>query len=230
MKYIAAYLLSVIGGNKSPTAADVRKILEAAKANVDDESLEIVIKELHGKSVYDVMDAGVSKLVASSGPRAGGAAPAGGAAASAGGAGVGGNPYGLSPAARHSLPMDPSRKQEEGLQLYPPHMHTHHQLYASSGAVPRSHTTAPSTTQPYGSSFLNRYTVPSHQNSQPYGSSGPGGPLSAPPVYNLPATGPGVPAGGLHLPGSPARPGAPQLRYSFSEGSTSGSPGFHAQS
>merc|ERR1711862_657982 len=55
-KNVAAYLLAILGGNKEPTEADIKKILEAASANVDAEAIKKVVSELKGKSVYEVMD------------------------------------------------------------------------------------------------------------------------------------------------------------------------------
>merc|ERR1712137_386394 len=84
MKTVAAYLLCVLGGNKTPTEADLKKVLEAASANVEAEALKKVVSELSGKNVYEVMDQGAEKLTAvpSGGARSGGAGPpAGGAAA-----------------------------------------------------------------------------------------------------------------------------------------------------
>eukprot|EP00339_Tiarina_fusa_P004565 CAMPEP_0117029004 /NCGR_PEP_ID=MMETSP0472-20121206/21041_1 /TAXON_ID=693140 ORGANISM="Tiarina fusus, Strain LIS" /NCGR_SAMPLE_ID=MMETSP0472 /ASSEMBLY_ACC=CAM_ASM_000603 /LENGTH=111 /DNA_ID=CAMNT_0004736653 /DNA_START=31 /DNA_END=366 /DNA_ORIENTATION=- len=84
MKNVAAYLLAILGGNKEPTEADIKKILEAASANVDAEAIKKVVSELKGKSVYEVMDQGAEKLTAvPSGGARGGAS--GGAAAPAGG-------------------------------------------------------------------------------------------------------------------------------------------------
>merc|ERR1711874_736564 len=75
MKTIAAYLLAVLGGNKTPSEDDVKRILEAAAANVDAEAISKVVSELSGKSVYDVMDEGAGRLVAvSTGGSRGGAA------------------------------------------------------------------------------------------------------------------------------------------------------------
>merc|ERR1712000_739412 len=83
-KNVAAYLLCVLGGNKSPSEADVKKVLEAASANVDAEAITKVVSELNGKSVYDVMDQGAEKLTA---VPSGGRGSAGGAVgAAAGGA------------------------------------------------------------------------------------------------------------------------------------------------
>jgi len=88
MRNIAAYLLLQIGGNASPSAADVKKVLASVGIETDDERLEKLISELSGKDVNEIIAAGSAKLssVPSGGAAAGGAAPAaaaGGAAAAA---------------------------------------------------------------------------------------------------------------------------------------------------
>merc|ERR1711936_158486 len=84
MKNVAAYLLAVMGGNQKPSEADITKILEAASANVDADSIKKVVAELNGKDVYAVMDEGAEKLTAiPTGGARGGAAPAAGGAAPA---------------------------------------------------------------------------------------------------------------------------------------------------
>jgi len=83
MRYLAAYLLLQIGGNASPSAADVKKVLDAVAIDTDDERLDKLISELEGKNVDELIAAGSSKLasVPSGGAAAsGGAAPTGGAA------------------------------------------------------------------------------------------------------------------------------------------------------
>lgn len=54
MRHIAAYLLLQIGGNTSPTADDVKKVLAAVDIEADDSRLETLISELEGKSVDEV--------------------------------------------------------------------------------------------------------------------------------------------------------------------------------
>jgi large subunit ribosomal protein LP2 len=54
MRHIAAYLLLQIGGNASPSAADVQKVLGAVGIEADDERLEKLISELDGKDVNAV--------------------------------------------------------------------------------------------------------------------------------------------------------------------------------
>uniref|UniRef100_K3WA32 60S acidic ribosomal protein P2 n=1 Tax=Globisporangium ultimum (strain ATCC 200006 / CBS 805.95 / DAOM BR144) TaxID=431595 RepID=K3WA32_GLOUD len=83
MRYIAAYLLAVLGGNESPSAADVTKIISSVGVEVDAERLAKVISELEGKDVNKIIAAGSKKLA----KFGGGAAPAAAAgAAAAGGA------------------------------------------------------------------------------------------------------------------------------------------------
>merc|ERR1711994_1117395 len=79
MRYVAAYILAVMGGNASPSAADLTEILGSVE--VDGTQLDIVIKELSGKDVFEVMEAGRAKLAD---VPAGGGAPV----ASGGSAGV----------------------------------------------------------------------------------------------------------------------------------------------
>lgn len=54
MRHIAAYLLLQIGGNSSPSAADVKKVLAAVGIEADEPRLETLISELSGKDVNAV--------------------------------------------------------------------------------------------------------------------------------------------------------------------------------
>jgi large subunit ribosomal protein LP2 len=54
MKHIAAYLLLQTGGNASPSAADVKKVLESVGVEADDARLESLLSELKGKDVNSV--------------------------------------------------------------------------------------------------------------------------------------------------------------------------------
>ncbi|XP_021258062.1 60S acidic ribosomal protein P2 isoform X2 [Numida meleagris] len=55
MRYVAAYLLAVLGGNESPTSKDLKKILDSVGIETDDERLNKVISELNGKNIEDVI-------------------------------------------------------------------------------------------------------------------------------------------------------------------------------
>merc|ERR1711976_785646 len=79
MRYVAAYLLAVLGGNESPKEADLKKILSSVGVDADADSLKKVISELSGKSIDDVIAAGKEKLA--SVPSGGGAAAGGDAPA-----------------------------------------------------------------------------------------------------------------------------------------------------
>ena len=75
MRYVAAYLLAVLGGKASPAAGDIEKILSSVGIEADQERLKRVISELNGKTIDDVISQGREKL--SSMPVGGaGAAPA----------------------------------------------------------------------------------------------------------------------------------------------------------
>jgi large subunit ribosomal protein LP2 len=54
MRYIAAYLLLKIGGNESPSAADIKKVLQAVGIEADDERLDSLLTELKGKDINAV--------------------------------------------------------------------------------------------------------------------------------------------------------------------------------
>ena len=56
MKHLAAYLLLTIGGNTSPSAKDVKTVLESVGIEADDERLKTLISELKGKDLNEVCD------------------------------------------------------------------------------------------------------------------------------------------------------------------------------
>jgi len=78
MRYVAAYLLAVLGGNESPSEADVKKILSSVGIDADAESLKKVVSQLKGKNLDELMAEGRKKLASMP---AAGAAPAAAAAA-----------------------------------------------------------------------------------------------------------------------------------------------------
>ncbi|KYO41518.1 60S acidic ribosomal protein P2 isoform B [Alligator mississippiensis] len=90
MRYVAAYLLAILGGNESPTSKDLKKILDSVGIETDDERVNKVISELNGKNIEDVIAQGNSKLASM---------PAGGAVAVAAGAGSAAPAGGAAPAA-----------------------------------------------------------------------------------------------------------------------------------
>lgn len=54
MKHLAAYLLLGLGGNTSPSASDVKGVLESVGIEADDERLEKLISELKDKDLAEV--------------------------------------------------------------------------------------------------------------------------------------------------------------------------------
>ncbi|XP_063071249.1 60S acidic ribosomal protein P2 [Engraulis encrasicolus] len=87
MRYVAAYLLAVLGGNTSPSSKDIKTILGSVGIEADDEKLDKVVNELNGKDINEVMNCGLSKLAS---VPAGGAVMASAAAAGGGGASAAG--------------------------------------------------------------------------------------------------------------------------------------------
>ncbi|MEQ2297740.1 hypothetical protein AMECASPLE_037721 [Ameca splendens] len=89
MRYVAAYLLAVLGGNTKPSTKDIKDILSSVGIEADDERLNKVVSELNGKDINEVMNSGLSKLAS---VPAGGAVAAPAAAAAGGAPGAGGAP------------------------------------------------------------------------------------------------------------------------------------------
>lgn len=54
MKHLAAYLLLGLGGNTSPSASDIKDVLESVGIDADDERLEKLLSELDGKDINAV--------------------------------------------------------------------------------------------------------------------------------------------------------------------------------
>jgi len=105
MKYLGAYMLAVMGGNASPSAADIKKILETAGIEIDDSVLTRVMSELEGKDVMELITEGKAKLSS---------VPSGGAGA--GGAAAAGGDDGAAPAAEEA-PAEESEEEEEEMDF-----------------------------------------------------------------------------------------------------------------
>ncbi|EAW13885.1 ribosomal protein P2 [Aspergillus clavatus NRRL 1] len=86
MKHLAAYLLLALGGNASPSAADVKEVLSSVGIDADEERLNKLIAELEGKDLQELIAEGSTKLASIPSGGAGGAAPAAGGAAAGGAA------------------------------------------------------------------------------------------------------------------------------------------------
>jgi large subunit ribosomal protein LP2 len=53
MRYVAAYLLAVLGGNKNPSAEIITGILQAGGIEVDQAKVTFLLKELEGKDLNE---------------------------------------------------------------------------------------------------------------------------------------------------------------------------------
>ncbi|KAK8797064.1 hypothetical protein WA158_004274 [Blastocystis sp. Blastoise] len=82
MKHLAAYLLLVLGGNTTPSADNVKTLLESVGIESNEDQLNNLIKNLEGKNLEELIAAGSEKL-ASVPSGAAAAAPAAGAASAA---------------------------------------------------------------------------------------------------------------------------------------------------
>ncbi|KAF3690161.1 60S acidic ribosomal protein P2 [Channa argus] len=104
MRYVAAYLLAVLGGNTSPSAKDIKAILGSVGIEADDVRLNKVISELNGKDINEVMNSGLSKLAS---------VPAGGAVAAPAAAAAGAAVAGAAPAAAEEKKEEKKEESEE---------------------------------------------------------------------------------------------------------------------
>ncbi|CCE65092.1 hypothetical protein TPHA_0J02720 [Tetrapisispora phaffii CBS 4417] len=84
MKYLAAYLLLVEGGNEKPSAADIKSVVESVGVEAEESRIAELLASLEGKgSLAEIIAAGSKKFAT---VPAGGAAVAGGASSASGAA------------------------------------------------------------------------------------------------------------------------------------------------
>ncbi|CCH58061.1 hypothetical protein TBLA_0A02620 [Henningerozyma blattae CBS 6284] len=84
MKYLAAYLLLVEGGNATPSVADIKAVVETVGVEANDARIKELLASLEGKgSLAEIIAEGQKKFAS---VPAGGAAAATSGAAAAGGA------------------------------------------------------------------------------------------------------------------------------------------------
>ncbi|KAI3823292.1 hypothetical protein L1987_04726 [Smallanthus sonchifolius] len=84
MKVVAAYLLALLGGNACPSAGDLKNILGSVGADADDDRIELLLSEVKGKDITELIAAGREKLA--SVPSGGGGVAVAAAAGGGGGA------------------------------------------------------------------------------------------------------------------------------------------------
>lgn len=104
MRYVASYLLAALGGNTSPSAKDIKKILDSVGIEADDDRLNKVISELNGKNIEDVIAQGIGKLAS---------VPAGGAVAVSAAPGAAAPAAGSAPAAEEKKDERKEGKQKQ---------------------------------------------------------------------------------------------------------------------
>ena len=100
MRHVAAYFLAVMGGNSNPSEADIKSILSSVGIEADSKNLSVVISQLKGKNIFDVMAEGKTKLAEM---------PAGG---------VGGGSGGAAPAAAAPVEVKEEKKPVEESQRF----------------------------------------------------------------------------------------------------------------
>ena len=54
MKHLAAYLLLRLAGNTSPSASDIKTVLESVGIDADEDRLDKLLSELKGKDIQTV--------------------------------------------------------------------------------------------------------------------------------------------------------------------------------
>ncbi|GLT40608.1 hypothetical protein SLA2020_147270 [Shorea laevis] len=115
MKVVAAYLLAVLGGNTTPSADDIKHILGSVGADADEDRIEILLSQVKGKDITELIAAGREKLASVPSGGAGVAVAAAAAPAGAGGA--------AAPAAAETKKEEKVEEQEQsdddlGLSLF----------------------------------------------------------------------------------------------------------------
>ncbi|WJZ93642.1 hypothetical protein VitviT2T_012566 [Vitis vinifera] len=113
MKVIAAYLLAVLGGNTCPSANDLKDILGSVGAEADDDRIELLLSEVKGKDITELIASGREKLA--SVPSGGGVAVA---ATAVGGASGGGAPAAPEPKKEEKVEEKEESDDDMGFSLF----------------------------------------------------------------------------------------------------------------
>ena len=73
MKLLAAYVLLILGGKEAPTAEDVSGLITATGGEVDEEKLTVLLSDLEGKDIHELLakgDKDLKSVVGSAAPAA----------------------------------------------------------------------------------------------------------------------------------------------------------------
>eukprot|EP00257_Ricinus_communis_P008053 XP_002525251.2 60S acidic ribosomal protein P2-4 isoform X2 [Ricinus communis] len=62
MKVVAAYLLAVLGVNTSPSADNIKDILNSVGADCDGDKIELLLSQVEGKDITELIASGREKL------------------------------------------------------------------------------------------------------------------------------------------------------------------------
>ncbi|XP_043694714.1 60S acidic ribosomal protein P2-like [Telopea speciosissima] len=114
MKVVAAYLLAVLGGNTGPSVDDLKNILGSVGADADEDKIELLLSEVKGKDITELIASGREKLA--SVPAGGGAAIA--VAASGGGGGAGAAPAAEEPKKEEKVEEKEESDDDMGFSLF----------------------------------------------------------------------------------------------------------------
>ncbi|KAK2978889.1 hypothetical protein RJ640_030938 [Escallonia rubra] len=114
MKVIAAYLLAVLGGNAAPSADDLKGILGSVGIEADDDRIELLLSEVKGKDITELIAAGREKLA--SVPSGGGVAVA--VATTGGGGGGGAAPAAAEPKKEEKVEEKEESDDDMGFSLF----------------------------------------------------------------------------------------------------------------
>ncbi len=63
MKYLAAYLLLVIGGNATPSAENVAAVITSVGGEADEANIASLIAELEGKDIHELIASGTYHII-----------------------------------------------------------------------------------------------------------------------------------------------------------------------
>ncbi|KAK8563508.1 hypothetical protein V6N13_006288 [Hibiscus sabdariffa] len=104
MKEIAVYLLAVLGGNANPCAQDLNHILASVGAEVDDGKIELLLSQVKGKDLTELIAVGREKFAT---------IPSAGAAVTVTATAIGGDPAAASAAAAADANKEEKAEEEE---------------------------------------------------------------------------------------------------------------------
>ena len=62
MRHVAAYILAAMGGNPNPSEKDIKAIMNSVGIEPDSKQLKIVMDQLKGKDIFQIMEEGQSLL------------------------------------------------------------------------------------------------------------------------------------------------------------------------